>query len=249
MRVIAFKVWGDFGHFRRHYTTSSPLTHSLPSPSALRGMVAAFLGIPRNEYPEKLSLTKCRFGVRLLNPVKKIRLGINYLDTKDGSWVTLDLKRLLPVVKKSGTSYRFHTPLRAEYLKDPCFEIYFTHEDQGLLDELKARLRARRPVFIPYLGISECLANFEFRWDEELELVTGPYRIVSAFRQDIVSRLYLEEGVGLVKETMPVFIDEKCRRCESVEAVFTPQARALRVELTEAYAYPGHKEQALSFLG
>ncbi len=249
MRVVAFKLWGDFAHFRRHYTTSSPLTHSIPSPSALRGLVAAFLGISRDEYPKALSVKKCRFGVGLLNPVKKIRLGINYLDTKDGSWVTLDLKRLLPVVKKSGNTYRFHTPLRAEFLKDPCFEIYFTHEDQGLLDELTARLRARRPVFTPYLGISECLANFEFRWDEELELVTGPYQIISAFRQDFVSRVYIEEGVGLVKETLPVFIDECRRRCESVEAVFAPRAQALRVELTEAYAYPGHKDLALSFLG
>jgi len=92
MRVIAFKIWGDYAHFRRHYTTSSPLTHSIPPPSALRGVVGAILGLSSDNYPEELGCDVCQFGVRLLSPLKKIRLGINYLDTKDGKWVNFDLK-------------------------------------------------------------------------------------------------------------------------------------------------------------
>ena len=250
MRVLAFKLWGDLAHFRRHYTTSSPLTHSLPPPSALRGLVAAILGLSRNDYPEMFSPEKCRFGVRLLSPVKKIRLGLNYLDTKDGSWVELDLKRLRPVVKKDTQGgLRLHTQVRVEFLKAPAFEIYFVHEDRAILEELSARLRERRVVFTPYLGITECLANFEFLWEEDIEPSSGSFRVVSAFKSTDLISLQLEDGAGLIKEPLPLFIDRERKRHATVEAVFNPRGGFIRAQLSEAFLYPGKTDEAFSFLG
>jgi len=110
MRVISFKIWSDFAHFRKHYTTSSPLTHSIPPPSALRGFVGAIMGFSRENFPEILSPEKSKFGVRVLLPIKKIRLGLNYMDTKDGSWIQMDINTLQPVVRKDGHGNpRLHT--------------------------------------------------------------------------------------------------------------------------------------------
>ena len=245
MKVLAFRLWGDFAHFRRHYTTSSPLTHSLSPPSALRGLVAAILGLSREDYPEVLSPDRCRFGVRLLKPVKKIRLGLNYMDTKDGSWVSLDLKQFRPKTKEG----RLHTQVRMEFLKNPAFEIYFAHEDRAVLEELSARLRERRVVFTPYLGITECLANFEFLWEKEVKPASAYFRIMSAFKSTALINLSLEEGGGLIKEALPLFIDRERKRQATVEAVFDPRGRPILAKLSEAFLYPGQTEEAFCFLG
>ncbi|MDI3478645.1 MAG: CRISPR-associated protein Cas5h, partial [Thermoanaerobacterium sp.] len=32
MKSLIFDIYGDFGHFKKYYTTSSPLTFSFPPP-------------------------------------------------------------------------------------------------------------------------------------------------------------------------------------------------------------------------
>ena len=237
MRVLAFKLEGDFAHFRRHFTTSSPLTHCLPPPSALRGIVGAILGLAPQAFPEKLSSEKSRFGVRLLAPVKKIRLGLNYLDTKDGAWVVKPPKG------------RLHTQVRVEFLKDPAFEVFFHHEEKALMDELSERLKNHRTVYTPYLGISECLANFEFLWDEEVEPAEGSAKVVSAFRTQDLEDLKLRNGVRLLKEVVPVFLDAERRRCLSEEVIFNPHAEPMEAAIKEAFGYPQKTGETFTFVG
>jgi CRISPR-associated Cas5-like protein len=49
-RVLVFEVWGEYGHFRKHYTTTSPLTFSIPSRTALTGLLGAIIGLSKEEY-------------------------------------------------------------------------------------------------------------------------------------------------------------------------------------------------------
>lgn len=248
MRVLSFKVWGDFAHFRRHYTTSSPLTLSIFPPSALRGFVGAILGLAKEEYSRVLSAEDCIFGVRLLSPVKKIRLGLNYLDTKDGSWIQLDKKTLLPVVKKDGHGNpRLHTQVRVEFLKNPVFEVFFHHNDTGLMDELSDRLREKRCVYTPFLGITECIANFSFLWDREVDGCNHGY-VVSAFPLEDLESIKVEEGVALVKEKVPVFIDHNRIRKVAKDVAFNPFAEPLPVKLRKGYRYP-ESEFYFAFIG
>lgn len=250
MRVISFKVWGDYAHFRRHFTTSSPLTHSIPPPSALRGLVGALLGLPRKNYPEILSPEKSRFGIRLLTPVKKIRLGMNLMDTKDGSWALLDLERLRPLVKKDGHGMpRLHTQVRTEFLKDPAFEIFFHHTDSKLMDEVTDRLQEHRTVFTPYLGITECIANFEFLWDQGVEPTQGMSRIVSVFKMEDLNELKLQEGTGVAKEHLPVFINTERIREVSDEIVFNPYAGPITADIKGAFGYPNKPGETFAFVG
>ncbi|WP_457756311.1 type I-B CRISPR-associated protein Cas5b [Thermodesulfatator indicus] len=238
MRIIAFKVWADFAFFRRHYTTSSPLSYSLPPPSALRGLVAAILGLSREEYPKILSPKISSFGVRLLTPVKKIRLGLNYLDTKDGSWTVFDLKKGRLRVSKSRGKSRLHTQVRVEFLKNPAYEIFFYHTENNLMDKFSVRLKAHQTVYTPYLGITECLANFEFLWDKKVLPASGLQEVISAFKQDKLKKLELREGTGLVREKLPLFIDEDRIRHRTEEVVFNPFSRPIWAELEEAWHYP-----------
>ena len=250
MRVIAFKIWSDYAHFRRHYTTSSPLTHSIPPPSALRGLVGAIMGYSRGEYPEKLGPNKAKFGVRLLRPVKKIRLGMNYMDTKDGAWVQLDWKRMRPAVKKdSHGNPRLHTQIRMEFLKDPFFEIFFHHSNDELMDEFAERLENRRSVFTPYLGITECIANFEFLWDIDVSPAEGLLEVVSAFGLESIEKFKLKGGTGMVRERIPLFIDAQRIRTASLEVIFNPYAEPIWAEVRGAFSYPDESDRAFAFLG
>ncbi len=238
MRVIAFKIWGDFALFRRFYTTSSPLTYPFPPPSTIRGLIAAILGLKREKYPEILSPQKSRVGVRLLSPSKKITLGINYLDTKSKAWV--NLRR-----SKGG---RFHTQVRLELLKDPSYEIYFHHSDVMLMDELRSRLKNHSPYYTPYLGISECLADFEFLWDIELTLCSGFGNVVSAFLCEDLLDLKLEEETALMKVRMPMAVSSDRTLIESADIMFNPFGKSICVKLKSSYSYPYNEEARIALL-
>jgi len=250
MRVISFKVWGDYAHFRRHYTTSSPLTHSIQPPSALRGLIGAIMGLSRDECAETLEPSKTSMGIRLLHPVKKVRLGINYMDTKDGSWTGLDLKNFRPIVKKYGPGIpRLHTQIRMEFLKDPAFEVFFHHTDETFMDNFAKRLKSQRTVFTPYLGITECIANFKFLWEEDVQPFEGVSNILSAFRISALKQLKIKDGTGIIKERVPMFINAQRIREFSVEIVFNPYAKPVTAEVDGTFKYPGSSDETFTFIG
>ena len=76
MKVLIFDIWGDFGHFRKFYTTSSPLSFSFPPPPTIAGILGAIYGTDKfkNEYLRVFNYKNCRIALKILNPIKKIRM-------------------------------------------------------------------------------------------------------------------------------------------------------------------------------
>jgi CRISPR-associated protein, Cas5h family len=70
-RVIVFDVWGDYAHFRKNYSTSSPLTYSFPPRTALSGLIGAVVGLDKAEYFRHFCKVDANIGCRILAPVKK----------------------------------------------------------------------------------------------------------------------------------------------------------------------------------
>ena len=92
LRLLVFEISGEYGHFRKFNTTSSPLTYAIPTRTALIGILGAILGIEREKssgvFPEgkkplieQFARTESRFAVQILNPIKKVNIGFNLLDT------------------------------------------------------------------------------------------------------------------------------------------------------------------------
>ena len=54
--VLIFDIQGEYGHFRKYNTTTSPLTYSIPTSTAIAGILGAILGMEREirdgVYPE-----------------------------------------------------------------------------------------------------------------------------------------------------------------------------------------------------
>jgi len=150
-KVLVFDVWSDHAHFRRSYTTTSPLTFSVPPRTALCGLIGAILGLEKenNEYLKHFKLENAKIGLRLLSPVKKVRIAENLIDTKTAKGVGMNL-------------IKNRTQISFEFLKDPKYRIYFWHSDSDLYNQLKENLSKHKTAYTPCLGLSENIANFEF---------------------------------------------------------------------------------------
>jgi len=145
-KVLVFKVWGDYAHFKKYYTTTSPLTFEFPPPTALFGIISAIIGLQKDKYLEYFQDEKCfKLAVSFNNPIKKIRWTQNLIDTKKHFW-----------------KIKGRTQIRTEFLKDPSFTIYFYHSDRSIYDKLKGHLKNHTSVYSISMGLSELLANFDF---------------------------------------------------------------------------------------
>lgn len=79
MEILTFDLLGKFAHFRKYYANNTAFSYSLPPRTALMGMVAAMLGLPRDSYYSELGSENLRFGIRILSPVKKSFHRLNHL--------------------------------------------------------------------------------------------------------------------------------------------------------------------------
>lgn len=155
MKVIVFDIWGDYGHFKKFHTTASPLTFSFPPPTAVIGMVAAILGLDRETYWGKFSRDNTRVAIRIINPVKKIRMGINVTETKSAGPMLNRIKQ--------------RSQIKYEYLKDPHYRLFFSHADAGLMHRLQTMLKNHQTTYTLSLGSAQMLAAFSYRGQYEAQ--------------------------------------------------------------------------------
>jgi len=144
MKVLVFDIWGDYAHFRKFYTTSSPLTFSFPPPPTIAGIMGAIYGAGKDEYLNIFAPIKCRLALKIVSPVRKVRMGINLINTKGNYWQ--------PVKKKN---HEPRTQIRTEFLKDPHFRIYAAHKDEKVFNKLGQSIKEHRCIYSVSLGLSE----------------------------------------------------------------------------------------------
>lgn len=226
MKVLVFDIWGDYGHFRKFYTTSSPLTFSFPPPPTIAGMLGAIYGTDKNinEYLREFGSSRCKIALQILNPVKKVRMGLNLLETK-GTNLKLPMsdKNLAP-----------RTQIRTEFLKDPRFRIYVSHGDDNIFDRLSENIKKHRSFYTVSLGLSELLADFKY---------IGVYSAVNVNNNSseavglstpvmvdnlIEDGLEIETGKKYFKEKIPIVMNQD-RVVEKYEdVIFEPDGKIIK---------------------
>lgn len=199
-KILVFDLCGEYGHFRKFNTTTSPLTYPLPPRPALSGIIGAILGIERETSPgqfppgmvplnELFRPEKMSVAVQLLNRVKKTRMAFNLLDTSKSASSFFNI----------GT----RTQIEFELLKDPKFRIFFQHDDPKVFDDLTERLRVRRYHFTPYLGISQFAAMTDFHGIFSCKTVQntdiGPVEIKTAVNLTQFSKKWSGDAVRFEK--------------------------------------------------
>ena len=167
IKVLVFRLWGDYGHFKKFYTTTSPLTFEFPPPVTVFGIISAIIGLDKDSYLEEFQdASKYSVAICIEKPVKKVRWTQNLIDTKRHFW-----------------KIHNRTQIRTEFLKDPGFKIYFSHHDPKIYDALKGKLMAHKSHYSISLGLSELLADFEFLGEQAIISSTTDkwFKILSVF--------------------------------------------------------------------
>jgi len=221
MRVLVFDIEGDYAHFRKFYTTTSPLTFSFPPPSTIAGILGAIYGCDKNEYLSDFGSDKCRIGLQILAPIKKVRMGINLLETRGRN-----LK--LPM---SDPNYAPRTQIRTEFVKAPRYRIYIAHQDPKIFDALSENIKCHKSFYTVSLGLSELLADFRFvniyEADESHDEITELSTPITAnnLHKD---GLEIEEGKRYFKEKMPLVMNQE-RIVENYDdVIFEPEGKTIK---------------------
>lgn len=221
-KVLVFDVWGDFAHFRRIETTTSPLTYPFPTGTNISGLVAAIVGLERDSYYEKFSRSDFTFGIRLLNPVKKTRINLTFINTSHG-YCLWDIMR-------KGFPPRTLIPL--ELVRNPKYRIFLQLESSlaDIQEKLRKCLKEHETVFTPYLGITELISNFEFigEFESKLSKVEGEEDIHSILRIDNAG-IVPEEGKRYGRETVPLYMDGSRRVLEYGEVIYEFNGRSIKI--------------------
>ena len=200
MKVLVFDVWADYGHFRKYYTTSSPLTFSIPPPPTVAGMLGAIVGSPRDRYLVDFSMGQLLLGIGIRRPIRKTRMGINLVNTKDGYWQ--------PVQKGN---HEARTQIRTEFLRSPCYRLYVHHRDAQMFEKLQRAISEHRSYFTLAMGLSELLADFELVGVFEGEHKSVETETVSSVVPESYltgTELRIEPGLRLGKEMIPVIMTQ-----------------------------------------
>jgi CRISPR-associated protein Cas5h len=156
--LLIFDIKGEYGHFRKYNTTTSPLTYSIPTRTSIVGILGAILGMEREscdgQFPEGsvpvqefFSKEKTEIAIQVINPVKKENIGFNLINTKNSFY---DLTR-------AG-----HTQVNFELLKNPHYRIFLSMNNHDKFEELYERIKCKNHHFTPYLGLAQFTAQVDF---------------------------------------------------------------------------------------
>jgi len=227
MRVLSFDISGDYAHFRKYFTTSSPLTFSVIPPTTAYGIIAAILGVEKedNFYLSFINGSTVRLAIGILKPIKKSHLGINHINTKGGIWV--------PKHRKEGA----RTQIRTELLKDISYRLYVHIKDQELLTRLYELTSQHKSIYTVSLGLSELLADISFHGYTEY------YRKNSNSVQEIATVISLaclenqniqfEAGKVYMKELLPLDMDRERVVKNYNEVLFEAQGQPIKAVVRE----------------
>jgi len=222
MKVLAFDLSGRFGHFKKFYTTSSPLTFSTPTPTALFGMVGAILGLDKDSYLYHINAKTTKVGIQILAPIQKMRLSLNYIDTKNS--------RSFHLIKN-------RTQIRTEFLINPSYRIYLHLQDSKLFEQLITFIKEKKTYYTPSLGMANLLANIRFVAVKEVQKEPLVQQVATIIPIAQVHHIQPKAGHRYVKERLPVNMLPQRIVDRYVEFLIESNAKKLEGEFKDCYLF------------
>jgi CRISPR-associated protein Cas5h len=239
--LLIFDISGEYGHFRKYNTTTSPLTYSIPTRTAIAGILGAILGMEREirdgVYPEGaepvqefFSKERSDMAVQIMRPVKKENIGFNLINTKMSFY---DLTR-------AG-----RTQIEFELVKDVYYRIYLAMEDNVKFEELSERIENKRHHFTPYLGLAQFTAQVEFIQRATANEVASNGEFTEIVTAVNMSKLQGEPPVEFQREffysanNMPIAMNRDREVLEYSEVLIEKNGNPLRVRVSDYYTVDG----------
>jgi CRISPR-associated protein Cas5h len=207
------------------------LSYPFPPPTAVRGILGAILGFSKWEYIDKTRPFKV--GVEILKPTKKIKLALNFMDTKK---LTVNYKGFVKNLNKNGL---LHTQTLVEILKEPEYRIFVTSQDETLLKTLEETLKRGENHYTVSLGWANFLANFEYEGSyscEPIEETDGVRTVIPVSR---VRDLEFEKDNFVGREIIPTQLSDERKPLSYESVIFSLSAKPLKGVFKNVYLCGG----------
>ncbi len=237
--VLILDIEGEYGHFRKFNTTTSPLTYSTPPRTAVIGILGAILGIERevqtgifNEgqspLAEIMSQDTMQIAVQVLKPIKKVQMGFNLLNTKS---------------KSSFFNIENRTQIEFQLLRNPSYRIFIKWHNELLFKNLVDNVKSNITHFTVSLGLSQFLATVKFQGFQPLNLIssTNYEPVVSIlnmnyFLKDDSIQLDNSRQFRYTTDTQPLYMD--CARVvkEFAEILLESNGKAISIKSDQIYS-------------
>lgn len=217
--IISFDIAGKLAHFRKYYANNTALSYYIPPRTALMGMIAGTMGLPRDSYYQALSSNKIRIGVRVLCPIKK-------------TFHRLNLLKIIGDTDFRGRQGRVQTPFEmvsAHNIRDGevQYRVFVSYHDEGkiIFEQFKEQLMLQKSVYACTLGLSNLTAsikNIRLFGPHQIELVQANHTAVSihsAIPSDMVENLDGKpEKIWMEEELFPIdFCDDYNRELSKMK--------------------------------
>jgi CRISPR-associated protein Cas5h len=270
MQIHVFDIWADYAHFRKYYTTTSPLSFSFPPPSTIAGILGAITGLNKesNEYLKVFNLKDYALALRILNPIKKIRVGINFVDTRGSN-----MKKPM-----SDKKYQNRVQINTELLKQPKYRIYLSclsdlsdslsEKSANIFNILINNIKNHKTVYTISLGLSELLADFQYigtynceEWHDKnynglyssgnnynhVQRLPEICSVIPEYNM-IDGEFEIEDNKQYFKESkVPVNMDDRrIVKCYS-DVVFEPTGLSIRAKLNKYYTINNNDRENVTF--
>jgi len=240
--ALGLEIYGDYGQFRKNYTTSSPLTHGFPPRTAVAGLLGAIGGLPNEgdeSYQRVFSPTESEIAVVLRNPVRKQRVNKNMLKVKG------ETQRLTTLREPPESIQRNQVPF--ELLREPRFRVYFRLNDEEQMKRYESLLEEGKSVYTPYLGISELIAEYDYIGRVGLKERSGTSQIDSIVNKDIHSPVF-EKGKKYQRENASMAMNNDRVVQTFSDIMYESAGDSIRVKDAEYYEVPDTGDRITFFL-
>lgn len=239
--VLIFDIKSEYGHFRKYNTTTSPLSYSIPTRTAIAGILGAILGMERElrdgVYPEGaepvqefFSKERSDIAVQIMHPVKKENIGFNLINTKMSFY---DLT-------KAG-----RTQIEFELVKDVHYRIYLAMEDKAKFEELTERIIHKKHHFTPYLGLAQFTTIVDFVQKTTATQINGNGDFAEIVTAVNMSKLQGEPPIEFQREffysanNMPIAMNRDREVLEYSEVLIEKNGKPLKVKVSDYYTIEG----------
>lgn len=140
MEIISFEFSWQFWHWRRPYTTTSPLSFYVPTYTSLRWLIGAILWYEKDIFNEELN--KLNFWMEVMCSIQKKMFWTNYHNTK---------------------KYNFdeYIQVKRECIINPKYIIYISNNWFKDWDLLKQHLKEKQFAYTTCLWVAEFIWNID----------------------------------------------------------------------------------------
>lgn len=248
MEIIQLDIKGKMAHFRKYYANNTSMSFSIPPRTTIMGMLAAILGIGKDEYYEVLASDKIRIGIALCSPIKKSFHRLNLLSIKSLGNLRVDFEKERAFNSDfRGTGGRIQTPFEIvtgyNIQNDEVWYRVFIScfaDGKQIFQQLKECILAKQSHYNLSFGIASFSAYissakvYESEFVEEKIIQNQLIEMNSAVNSDNISSLKFEKQDDysfVEEELMPSdFIANYNRELSKMNRVlFTHNALPLKV--------------------